>query len=69
MIDDECIIEVDDVLVVETMEDGERIVYVFIVDVAAWVFGDSLVNAVVRRCGVMVYLFEGKIFMLFNELG
>jgi exoribonuclease-2 len=68
-IDDERTTEVDDALAVEVSETGERTVYVFIADVAAWVPHDSLVNEAAKRRIATVYLPEGKLPMLPSVLG
>jgi exoribonuclease-2 len=68
-IDDERTTEVDDALAVEVSETGERTVYVFIADAAAWVPHGSGVDAAAKRRIATVYLPEGKLPMLPSVLG
>jgi exoribonuclease-2 len=68
-VDDESTTEVDDALAIVEEDNGDRTVYVFIADAAAWVNeGDPLDEEAMNR-GSTLYIPEGKVPMLPAQTG
>ncbi|HIN85957.1 MAG TPA: RNB domain-containing ribonuclease [Myxococcales bacterium] len=68
-IDDAFTTEVDDALAIVERDNGERVVYVFIADAAAWVTEGDLMDQEAAHRGSTLYLPEGMVPMLPERTG